>query len=223
MLMGRVTKHVKQQNWTAVILDLLVVIFGIVIAMKAADYADEWNERKLLVVKLEMLVEESHAAKMALSSPQELLVQIITNAGKLNTYMQTCQSNNDVNGLLDELANFNSMEETSILNTQEITEHYSLLSLGFIKSLRRYNTESKSLLNHSMANLNLWRDLSILKSPYVGIATNDTKLYLIPSFESLCNDPAFKKLINFPRGIAQIELGLQGQMIKEIDSFVQNL
>jgi hypothetical protein len=105
MLIRRVSEHFKQQNWIAVFLDLLVVILGIVIAMKATDYANEWNERKLLVVKLEMLVEESQVAKMALNQPQAILNEIINNAGKLNTYMQTCQNEEDVNTLLDALAN----------------------------------------------------------------------------------------------------------------------
>lgn len=223
MLIRRVSQHFKQQNWIGVFLDLLVVILGIVIAMKTTDYANEWNERKLLVVKLEMLVEESQVAKMALNQPQVILNEIINNAGKLNTYMQYCQNEKDVNTLLDALANFDSMEETSILNTQNIIEHYRLFSLEFIKSLRRYNTESKRLLNHSMTNADLWRDLNILKSPYVGIAINDTQLYLVQPFESLCNDPAFAKLINFPRGIAQIELRLQGQMATETNSFVESL
>ena len=41
MLLRSVTKHVKDQNWFAVFLDLLIVVFGVFIGMQVSN----WNEQ----------------------------------------------------------------------------------------------------------------------------------------------------------------------------------
>ncbi|NMP15602.1 hypothetical protein [Thalassotalea sp. Y01] len=42
MLLRRINLHLKQQNWTAVILDFLVVVLGIVVGLQITD----WNEQR---------------------------------------------------------------------------------------------------------------------------------------------------------------------------------
>ena len=41
MLLRRIVEHVKTQNWTAVILDLLIVVVGVFIGIQAANWNDE--------------------------------------------------------------------------------------------------------------------------------------------------------------------------------------
>ena len=43
MLLRRVTKHIKDQNWFAVFLDFLIVVFGVYIGVQVGN----WNENKL--------------------------------------------------------------------------------------------------------------------------------------------------------------------------------
>ena len=45
MLLRRFTQHVKEQNWFAVGLDVLVVIVGIFVGLQVADWKDEINKR----------------------------------------------------------------------------------------------------------------------------------------------------------------------------------
>lgn len=42
MLLRRLTKHIKEQNWFAVILDMIVVIFGVYLGFQLND----WNENR---------------------------------------------------------------------------------------------------------------------------------------------------------------------------------
>lgn len=45
MLLRRITKHVKQQDWFAVVLDVLVVITGIFLGMQVAEWNDNRKDR----------------------------------------------------------------------------------------------------------------------------------------------------------------------------------
>ena len=45
MLLRRITEHVKAQNWFAVGIDLLVVIFGVYAGMQVSAWNDERRDR----------------------------------------------------------------------------------------------------------------------------------------------------------------------------------
>ncbi|MEP1144717.1 MAG: DUF6090 family protein [Henriciella sp.] len=46
MLLRRITKHVKDQNWFAIALDFLIVVVGILIAFQITNWNEARNERK---------------------------------------------------------------------------------------------------------------------------------------------------------------------------------
>ena len=47
MLLRRITEHVKAQNWTAVALDFVIVVVGILIAFQITNWNDGRSARKL--------------------------------------------------------------------------------------------------------------------------------------------------------------------------------
>ena len=55
MLLRRITTHIKEQNWFAVIVDLLVVVIGIYLGMQASDWSQYHLDRQTEVVYLERL------------------------------------------------------------------------------------------------------------------------------------------------------------------------
>ena len=44
MLLRRVIEHVKTQNWTAVALDFLIVVVGILIAFQITEWSEARND-----------------------------------------------------------------------------------------------------------------------------------------------------------------------------------
>mgnify|MGYP006866152529 CR=1 FL=1 len=42
MILRRITQHIKEQNWFAVVLDFIIVILGILIAFQITN----WNEER---------------------------------------------------------------------------------------------------------------------------------------------------------------------------------
>lgn len=56
MLLRSVTKHLKMQNWFAVFVDLLIVIFGVFIGLQVSNWNEEWAQDKRAKVLIERLV-----------------------------------------------------------------------------------------------------------------------------------------------------------------------
>lgn len=61
MLLRRMTEHVTTQNWTAVVLDFLIVVAGVFIGLQVANWNEVRQERALEKVYLERLHDEALA------------------------------------------------------------------------------------------------------------------------------------------------------------------
>ena len=53
MILRSVTKHVKEQNWFAVVLDLVIVVFGVYIGIQVSN----WNERLVQEEETRVLIQ----------------------------------------------------------------------------------------------------------------------------------------------------------------------
>ena len=58
MLLRRITEHVKAQNWTAVALDLVIVVVGVFIGIQVANLNEARKETELAETTLEYLQED---------------------------------------------------------------------------------------------------------------------------------------------------------------------
>lgn len=62
MLLRRMVEHVKVQNWTAVILDFLIVVIGVFIGIQAANWNDERVARERRATSIDRLHSEAEAS-----------------------------------------------------------------------------------------------------------------------------------------------------------------
>lgn len=82
MLLRRITKHVKEQNWTAVGLDLVIVVFGVFIGIQVANWNDARTEAlREQQVFLELL-DDLRQDSLALASATEA-AQLSVNAANV--------------------------------------------------------------------------------------------------------------------------------------------
>ena len=58
MLLRRITKHVKDQNWFAVGIDFVIVVIGVFIGIQVANWNDNRNTKAALAASLERLDKE---------------------------------------------------------------------------------------------------------------------------------------------------------------------
>ena len=62
MLLRRITTHVKDQNWTAIAIDFVIVVAGILIAFQVTEWNDERETAERERAATAALLEESRAA-----------------------------------------------------------------------------------------------------------------------------------------------------------------
>jgi hypothetical protein len=55
MILSSVTKHVKEQNWFAIFIDLLIVVLGVFIGIQVSNLNDKWAGEKQARVLLDRL------------------------------------------------------------------------------------------------------------------------------------------------------------------------
>lgn len=55
MILRRVTEHLKQQHWTAIFLDLVIVVLGVFIGLQVNNWNEARNERRIERAYLERL------------------------------------------------------------------------------------------------------------------------------------------------------------------------
>lgn len=57
MLLRRITQHIKEQNWIAVCLDLIIVVFGVFLGIQFAN----WNDQRKDVLAEQVILKRLHA------------------------------------------------------------------------------------------------------------------------------------------------------------------
>ena len=83
MLLRRITKHVKDQDWFAVALDFVIVIAGILIAFQITNWNEERLNRKTEITYLELLQRDLQATVVEVESQislEKFHVQIANDA-----------------------------------------------------------------------------------------------------------------------------------------------
>ncbi|MEO0694618.1 MAG: hypothetical protein AAFY84_00835 [Pseudomonadota bacterium] len=68
MILRRITKHVKDQNWFAVALDFCIVVFGVVIGIQVANWNEERSDRVDTNRTLELIIPYVEASEISADS-----------------------------------------------------------------------------------------------------------------------------------------------------------
>ncbi len=79
MILRSVTKHVTEQNWFAVLLDLLIVVFGVFIGIQVSN----WNEERAGEKQAQILIERLYAD---LGHDQAVLASMLDYQAVVKTY-----------------------------------------------------------------------------------------------------------------------------------------
>ena len=67
MILRRLTKHVKDQNWFAVALDFLIVVVGVFIGIQVANWNDARADRGQAADLMTRIVSEATTARSEMS------------------------------------------------------------------------------------------------------------------------------------------------------------
>ncbi len=138
MILRSVTKHVTDQNWFAVFLDLLIVVFGVFIGIQVAN----WNEARAGEKQAEVLLHRIYADVNSdiLSVNAELEYQ----AAVRNYAMTAVDALNGVNDVSDEQFVIGAYQATQINNAWSNRATYNeMVSTGQINLIKNEDLKSK--------------------------------------------------------------------------------
>lgn len=132
MILRRLTKHVKEQNWFAVALDFIIVVAGILIAFQITSWNEARQERSQVAALLERLERDFEGMRVRAVEQNH---QYYNNTVKLDLLLSRAEDANDeisdakAGQLLNEALLFRTPQATPI-SFQE------MLSAGRLELLR---------------------------------------------------------------------------------------
>jgi hypothetical protein len=96
MLLRRITEHVKEQNWFAVVLDFIIVIVGILIAFQITNWNDERNTKVVELATIEQIEIEFTEIRAELVKQIEVRETWVNDLGMLIASLETNTQANDM-------------------------------------------------------------------------------------------------------------------------------
>lgn len=91
MIIRRFTKHVTDQNWFAVGLDVIVVITGIFLGMQVTDWNEQRKERAFRAIQLGSLVDDLKLMRASLAEDMENITVLKNGAKSSLKSLEKCQ------------------------------------------------------------------------------------------------------------------------------------
>ena len=205
MLLRSVTKHVKNQNWLAVGIDLVIVVVGVFIGIQVANWNEVQNNRAGLTASLERLDKE---VSQNIDMIEEVLISFEEGRGDLDQgrkALNDCAFSPDAEAALERLL-FDLVDDvqpnfvTVALNQLASQNRYQdLLSPQFQEDFGRYAArlmeEHEQLTSHYK---NMWSHHINFHPDVTAFFAGDTDDYdgwefkLDRPFEEICVDASFR-------------------------------
>ena len=233
MLLRRVIEHVRAQNWTAVALDLVIVVVGVFIGLQV----QEWNNARGLDEGLgESLARVGDEASLNMDLIDDLVARIdrgLDGYPQAQAAITACDPSPDARVLVGDLLtrmtdDFNptfvsvSMDELARRN-----EYLSRLSPSFRSAVDQYRSRVREEEAQLRTNFRTMWDYHVVFHPSVdaNLAQDSTLLpgALIHDMEDICRDRTFRNRFygtaGFIQTIKERLLNLRG----DIDEFQKAL
>ena len=233
MLLRRITEHVKAQNWVAVVLDFLIVVFGIFVGLQV----DNWNEeRKASAEEREYLLRLSEDAEGSLAQGRfvrDFIVRSADRAGivlkTLDECLITAESRGDVaNGLyhlgklfppylqMGTIEELRSTGKLAILESTELRDQLNATIREFDTSFMIYNDAETRTREHV-----LYVDSKIvyrIDAPQVGNTEIPWEAIEF-DIETICQDSRFYSAVASVRNYTYDIAARHDQMMLVVEQF----
>lgn len=237
MILRRISKHVKDQNWFAVGLDFFIVVTGILIAFQITNWSEAQKadvlEREYLERLREDIALSAEQARESIDSQENKLAsqRILLQA------LSTCTLNDDIRpdvvdgifriaqfeppslrrGVIDELQSTGRMGIiTNISLRQDLTE--ILATQESYSDVLDYIVERFS---SQAAYIDARRVIYLPEGEKYGPTFNSD--WMTFDFPALCADPLYSGAVSSLQYATAVTVSQQGEMVALYESFIKNL
>lgn len=230
MILRRVIKHVRNQEWTAIGIEFLIVVLGVFLGIQAQEWSAERGERRLERVYLERLLadidlsiettEENRARITGYSEGQWLVV---------NSLRACTLPEGRRDAFADGIADLGKVgPSVFVLNTMDemlSAGHFSILRNPDIRDVlnglardRGYQRDVFSAVTTQLAPLaavtfqRVVRTYRDHKTPFDPVGWSDLAI----DFDALCEDTAFQGAVSQVRALTDATRSLNDRALVEL-------
>lgn len=242
MRFRRISQYIKDQNWGAVGLDFIIVVFGVFIGVQLGNFNDRLNERKALTAMLHNLEAETQINIEIIDAMDLKIQDAIMKVEAGRTALESCQDDiqnrKAVTQAVNILANdFDPTFTTSAMNALTSRESFNNqfsqdMRKAFNQYLGRVNEEQDQLKTNFML---LWQD-HIIYDPLVdgdisvsikeAFSPNNmpsTPSTIVPSVQRACESTSFKRRFQLTAGFVYVFSLRLNRLKQDIETFQQSL
>jgi len=213
MLLRRVMKHVNDQNWFAVVLDFLIVVFGIFVGLQVDNWNEERKARAEEQIYLARLSEDASGSVAFGETMRNFIYQGANRAGIVLRALDECSLDSEtradfanglyhlgklfppymVMGTIDELR---STGKLTILQSSELRDQLNTTIRQFERFSLIFNDARERTLPHVeyVDSIVIYR-INGPQSGDVEITWDDIEV----DFDNLCSDPRFYTAVSSVR------------------------
>ena len=217
MILRSVTKHVKDQNWFAVFLDLLIVVIGVFIGIQVSN----WNEQIAGQKQAQVLLKRIHhdLNNDILSMQAELEYQ-----GAVRNYAMTAvDALNGVNAVSDEQFVIGAYQASQINGVWSNRATYNeMLSTGQINLIK--DEQLKGLIFGYFALDFATIPLIVKMAPYREFIRGHMPVVIQDAIKAQCGDMTFKLANSFAATLpSTCDLDLADEVLSEAADLLRSL
>lgn len=198
MILRRFMKHVTDQNWFAVGLDLLVVISGIFLGMQVTEWNEDRKEKLLEHAYLERLLTDTKHNESQIDRFAQAHERIFEQLLRVAAYVQSNKKDDELHAKLIKKGLSGGFLPDLVLRAATWDELVSSGKIDLIKNsdLKNALLNFSAQIERSIGQLNFSRQLYVEKSgnglPYLMKRIDDTgKFHLSYNFNIVLGDQAF--------------------------------
>lgn len=216
MLLRSVTKHVKDQNWFAVVLDLAIVVFGVFMGIQVANWNEEIAGEKQAKILLQRLYSDIN------SDLESITVELDYQAAVRNYSMTAVDALNNINSVSDEQFVIGAYQASQINSVWSSRATYNeMLSTGEINLIK--DESLKGLIFGYFAVDFATVPLMLKMAPYREYIRGHMPVEIQDEIKKLCGD----KIINIANTFASVlpttcDLDLSDELINETAAFLRS-
>ncbi len=230
MILRRLTEHVRAQNWTAIGIELVIVVLGVFIGIQAQQWQLAWEDRRLERVYLERILSdialsietnELNATRLeGLSNGQALVVESLRRC-------ELAENKQDAfaDGVSDIAKVGPSVFVLSTMDEMLSAGHFSLIrnpdmrdALNGLARDAKYQANIFTAIYAQLASATTTtsqRTIRIYpghKTPFDPVAWNDMEI----DFAALCKDKEFQSALSNVRYLTDAQLSLNSRAIDKL-------
>lgn len=203
MLLRRITKHVKDQNWFAVLIDFFIVVLGVFIGMQVANWNDARASKQATISVLERLNAEIDTN---MDAADNVIARIDESADIRAVAISALEACDPSDAARTSVTNAIGVMTGDILPpllnniTQDLARqdrYTQFLSDGFLTELNIYDGHISDEAEQLAINFGIMWDEHVRKNPMVGVTLQSESAFgdytLAEPVDVLCNDTVFSR------------------------------